>query len=240
MQRLVIAGAGGFGREVFAMIRDINQVQRTWEVLGFLDDNLASLDGLPLYPPVLGPIDHYRSLQSPHVVCAVANPPVRKQLVERLDAQGARWATIIHPTAGVGLGSTLGKGCIVCVRSIVTVDLRIGNHVHINCLASSGHDTCIGDFCTLSGHVDICGHAILEEGAFLGSHATILPNVRIGAWARVGAGSVVIRDVPPGKTVFGAPARGVFSGRPAASPRCDASKSGTGGLAPAADHPPGP
>jgi sugar O-acyltransferase (sialic acid O-acetyltransferase NeuD family) len=210
MERLVIVGAGGFGREVFSMIREINQVRQTWEVIGFLDDNPASLDGFSHYPPVLGPIEHYRDLQSARATCAVGSPKARKQIAERLDGQGARWATITHPTVRIGVGSTVAAGCILCARSSVTVDVRVGNHVHINCVAGAGHDVQIGDFCTLSAHVDVCGKAVLEEGVLAGSHAVVLPNVRIGAWATLGAGSVAIRNVAPGKTVFGVPAKEIF------------------------------
>ncbi len=211
LKQLVIAGAGGFGREVFAMIQDINRVRQTWDVLGFLDDNPEAFKSYAFYPPILGPIDRYCDLRSPHVVCAVGNPKIRKRIVQQLGAQGARWATLIHPTADAGWQSTCGEGCILCAGSGMTVDVRIGDHVHVNRLATSGHDAHISDFCTLSCHVDICGHAVLEEGVFLGSHAAVLPSVRIGSWARVGAGSVVIKNVSAGKTVFGAPARGIYS-----------------------------
>jgi sugar O-acyltransferase (sialic acid O-acetyltransferase NeuD family) len=217
MERLVIVGAGGFGREVFSLICEINQVRETWDAIGFLDDNPAALDGFSHYPPVLGPIDHYRNLQSARVTCAVGSPKARKRIVARLNGQGARWATIVHPTVRLGIGSTLGEGCILCIRSGLTVDVRVGNHVHINCVAGAGHDARIGDFCTLSGHVDVCGHAVVEEGVFFGSHAVVLPGVRIGAGATVGAGSIVMSDVAPNKTVFGAPAREIFT-RPTTPP----------------------
>ena len=211
MERLVIVGAGGFGREVFSMIQDINRIRRTWNVLGFLDDNLHALDGFSSYPPILGPVTHYPNLQNPSVTCAVGSPKTRKQLVQSLNTYDVRWASIIHPTAHVGLVSTLGEGCILCIRSTLTVNVRVGNHVHINCMADAGHDASIDDYCTLSGHVDICGHTVLETGVFLGSHAAVLPGVRLGAWATLGAGSVAVSDVPSGKTVFGVPAKAIYT-----------------------------
>jgi sugar O-acyltransferase (sialic acid O-acetyltransferase NeuD family) len=210
MEPLVIVGAGGFGREVFGLIQDINQVRATWDVLGFLDDNPLALDGYTHYPPLLGAVDDGRALRSAQMACAVGNPAIRRQVVERLDALGVRWGTIVHPTACVGVGSSLGEGCILCARSMLTVDVRAGRHVHLNCTAGAGHDARIGDFCTLSAHVDVCGHAVVEEGVLLGSHATVLPGIRVGAWARVGAGSVAIRDVPPETTVLGVPAKEIF------------------------------
>ena len=118
MEKLAIIGAGGFGREVFWLVQEINQVKPTWEVLGFLDDNPHALDGFSGYPPILGAIDHYRQLDRPYVACAVGVPKVRKRIVEQLNGLGAHWATILHPTVRFGTNSTIGEGCIFCTRSV--------------------------------------------------------------------------------------------------------------------------
>lgn len=210
MDRLVIIGAGGFGREVYAAIEDTNRVKQQWDVIGFLDVDAHMLDRFPHYPSILGDDHALRNLGSPNVVCAVGNPKTRKQIVQRLDYLQARWATIIHPDARIGPGVSIGKGCILCAGAMVTADAHLGNHVHINCRTTIGHDTRIGDYCTLSPHIVVCGHASLEEGCFLGSNATILPSVRIGAWATVGAGTVAVRNVAAGRTVFGVPAKEIY------------------------------
>jgi sugar O-acyltransferase (sialic acid O-acetyltransferase NeuD family) len=207
MERLVIVGAGGFGREVFSVIQEINHVKPTWDVLGFLDDDAQALDVFQDYPPILGPLEHYRHLDRPHLICSVGNPKDRKRIVEQMSGMGAHWATILHPTVRFGTNSTIGEGCIFCARSGLTVDAKVGNHVHMNCNSGTGHDARIGDFCTLSSYVDICGRVVLEEGVFLGSHASVLPSAHIGAWATVGAGSVVLRNVSAGGTVLGVPAK---------------------------------
>ncbi|MCE5267209.1 MAG: acetyltransferase [Planctomycetaceae bacterium] len=214
MEPLVIVGAGGFGREVFDLVQDINRERPTWDVLGFVDDNTGALAGYTDFPPVLGAIDYQCRWGSAKMVCAVGSPCIRRRLVERLDKHGARWATLIHPTAHVGTGSILGEGCVLCIRAIVTANVRLGRHVHINCTASAGHDACIGDFCTLSSHVDICGHAVIGEGVLLGSHAAVLPSVHVGNWACVGVSSAAIRDVRPETTVLGVPAKEIFARSP--------------------------
>jgi sugar O-acyltransferase (sialic acid O-acetyltransferase NeuD family) len=207
MEPLVIAGGGGFGREVFGMIQEINAAAPTWNVLGFLDDDPHVLDGYKDFAPWLGPIEHYRNMEQPLVACAIAAPKTRKAVVGQLDLQGARWATLLHPTARIGIGATLGVGCILARLAAVSVNVTVGKHVHFNAVSGVGHDVRLGDFCTLSALVDVCGAAELAEGVFLGSHASVLPRARIGAWARVGAGSVVLRSVREETTVFGVPAK---------------------------------
>jgi len=65
----------------------------------------------------------------------------------------------------------------------------------------------VGDWCTLSDHVDITGKVSLGDAVFAGTHACVLPGLRVGDRAVVGAGAVVTRNVPSGSTMFGVPAK---------------------------------
>jgi len=76
---------------------------------------------------------------------------------------------------------------------VVVFDTRIGRHTTINLNSSIGHDCVIGDFCTIAPGVNITGKVHLGEGAQVQTNATIVPGTSIGAWARVGPGSVVCR-----------------------------------------------
>ncbi len=206
MEPIVIIGAGGFGREVHAIIEDINRVAPTWNLLGFADDNLSSLDSFERFAPVGWSLDELPVADCQNYVCAVAAPTTRKAILDRLGGEGLTWPTVIHPTADVGPGSVIGAGSVLCRNSVVTVDATVGNQVHVNLAATVGHDATLGDFCTLSCQVDICGAATIGEGVFLGSHASVMPKAKVGEWARVGAGSVVLRTIRAGTTVFGVPA----------------------------------
>jgi sugar O-acyltransferase (sialic acid O-acetyltransferase NeuD family) len=209
LKPLVILGASGFGREVAWLVQEINQHTPTWNVLGFIDRNPRVLDGLEVPFPLLGDEKSFTDWNSVYAVCAIGAPEVRKQVVERLAARGVRWASLIHPTAFVGFGSTIGEGAVICRYAGVTVNAQVGRHVHINLKAGVDHDTRVGDFCTLSPFVDVAGQAVLEEGVFLGTHAAVLPKARVGAWSKIGAGSVVLRSVQPGQAVLGVPAKSV-------------------------------
>ncbi|MDD5659538.1 MAG: DapH/DapD/GlmU-related protein, partial [Actinomycetota bacterium] len=100
----------------------------------------------------------------------------------------------------------IGEGLIMCPRSVLTVNTKVGNFVTI--LASSiGHDTNIGDYTTISSHCGIGGKTKLGKRVFIGSNATIVPGKLIGDDVYIGAGSVVIRNIKENKKVFGNPAR---------------------------------
>jgi serine acetyltransferase len=93
----------------------------------------------------------------------------------------------------------------------LTANVTLGSFVAVNVYSTIGHDASLADGCTLSGHCDVTGGATLREGVFMGSHAAVLPRIEVGAYARIGAGSIVTRRVAPASTAFGVPARTIHT-----------------------------
>ncbi|MDA8139139.1 MAG: acetyltransferase [Desulfobacteraceae bacterium] len=206
MNRLIIVGAGGFGREVLNWALHAEAGQQDWRVAGFLDGNPRALEGYDYPFAILGDPKTHRPDAGECFLCAIGEPRIKLAVCQALEQAGARFVSLVHPSAVVGRTVVLGPGCIICPGAVVTADVRLGRHVAVNACASIGHDVVIGDGCTLSGHADVTGFAMLGQGVFLGSHAVILPKAKVGDFAIVGAGSVVLRSVKPGATVMGVPA----------------------------------
>jgi sugar O-acyltransferase (sialic acid O-acetyltransferase NeuD family) len=101
----------------------------------------------------------------------------------------------------------LGCGNIICAGTIITVNIKIGNHVIINLDCTVGHDTVINDYVTCAPSVNISGQVEIEEGCDIGTNAAIIQGKKIGKWSIIGAGAVVSRDIPPGCTAVGVPAK---------------------------------
>ncbi|MEL6737032.1 MAG: acetyltransferase, partial [Pseudomonadota bacterium] len=83
---------------------------------------------------------------------------------------------------------------------------------HCNIYSYVAHDSIVGDYVTLGPRVSVNGRVSIEDGAYIGSGATILPGnpdkfLVIGAGATVGAGAIVTKSVKPGEVVVGNPAR---------------------------------
>jgi sugar O-acyltransferase (sialic acid O-acetyltransferase NeuD family) len=213
-KKLLIIGAGGFGREVHTWASQVPPATVDWFVAGFLDENPTALDAFPLGSPVLGHPQRHTPQADEVFICAIGDPRTRIRLGRELKARGAKFVNLIHPTAIIGTGSKLGEGVILCPFAVVTAHATLGNFVMLNLHATVGHDAVVGEGCTLSGHCDVTGQAQLGEGVFLGSHAVVLPKAKVGDYAIVGAGSVVLRTARTHTTVMGVPAQTLRSNAP--------------------------
>ena len=206
MKDVIIVGASGFGREIVQWIDDINNVNPEWNILGFIDDNPNALEGCKTDYKVLGPINGWNPKQSEYFVCALAIPEVKYKIVTMLKEKGAKFATIIHPTALVNKNAIIGEGVIMTPRSNVNPDAEIGDFVSI--LGSGiGHDAKVGDYSTLSGRCSVNGHVQVGKMVYMGCGTVVAPSKKIGDGAYVGIGSVVVTNVKAGTRVFGNPAR---------------------------------
>lgn len=207
---LVIVGCGGFGREVLSIVHAHNDVQPTWDVLGFADDapselNLALVARLG--DRVIGGVEAVAALESADVVVGIGDALARRGVVDRLDPERITFPALVHPDTTVGLDVDLAEGVVIAPGARLSTHVVVGRHVHVDQAATVAHDVVLGEFARLSPAVSLAGGVEVGAGAFVGVGATVLPGVRIGEGAVVGAGAVVVHDVPAGTTVKGVPAR---------------------------------
>jgi len=207
---LVLVGAGGFARETAELVRAVNDVCPTWDLLGYLDDapalNGATVSGLP----VLGGLDHLDEHPDAAVVVCIGNPGnyvARAKVVARLGLPADRYATLVHPTAVVPRSARLGVGTVVHATTVLTCDVTVGAHVAIMPAVVLTHDDVVGDFATFGAGVRLAGATVIETGAYIGSGALVREHLTVGAWSMVGMGSVVTRSIPTGEVWMGSPAR---------------------------------
>jgi sugar O-acyltransferase (sialic acid O-acetyltransferase NeuD family) len=203
-QSLLLLGCGGFGNEVAAWI---TAHAMPFKVLGFLDDEK------PTAPGVVGPIqDHTPQPDAKYLTC-FGSGSARHQMRMQLQARGAHFATLVSPNAMTATPFTGVVNCIFLGACSISSGVTLNNDLLIQGFAVIGHDVTIGTGVTVSSHAFIGGGAKLEPFCTIHPHAVILPHVVVGEGAVVGAGTVVIKNVPPGATVFGMPARIIVPGK---------------------------
>lgn len=205
MKDLVIVGAGGCGREVLQWAKDINRAGKRWNILGFINDDLTALMDYDCEYSIIGTIEGWMPEANQEFACAIADPAGKETVVKKLKGRGAKFASIIHPSAIIGDHTQVGEGLVMWPNSIIDVNVKVGDFVTL--LSSAiGHDAQVGDYCTISSYCDITGGVKLSEKVFLGSHVTVIPKKKIGVGAYVGAGSVVMANIKDGSRVMGNPA----------------------------------
>lgn len=211
MPDLVIIGAGGFGRESADVVDAINAAAPTWSFIGFVDDS-PSLENAARVrrrgAALLGSLDSVAATRpGVHFAVGIADALIRRKVAEAAEAAGMTPATLIHPSAAIGANADIGEGVVVSAYAQVGSDVSIGRHVHLDRASQIGHDSVVEDFATVHPAAVVSGGCFLGHGVELGTNCTLLPGVAIGARAVVGAAACVVRDVPPGATVKGVPAR---------------------------------
>jgi len=207
MKNLLIIGARGLGREVYLLAKESIGFNADFQVKGFLDDKIDALDGLGDFPKVLGTVEDYAIQANDVFICALGDVKWKKHYVDLMLAKGGAFMTLIHKSASIGIGSTVGVGSIISRYVTITANCSVGNYTTITTSSDIGHDASIGNFCHVGAFAFIGGGSSLGDFVTLHPRASILPHKKVGNHAIVGAGSVVIRNIKERDTVFGVPAR---------------------------------
>ncbi|MFQ1699108.1 NeuD/PglB/VioB family sugar acetyltransferase [Loktanella agnita] len=207
-----IYSAGGFGREVdnFLATQLCEQEKHPYQIV-FIDDDPA-VSGQQIHGYDVMTYNAFLQLTDKQINVAFASPALRRAKVAQVTRDELSFFSIRAASLHLGPGVEIGEGAIFAHNTIVTCDAKIGAHFHCNMFSYVTHDCVVGDFVTFAARVSLNGRIVVEDDVYIGSDATILPGkidrpLTIGKGAIIGAGAVVTRDVEPGTTVVGSPAR---------------------------------
>lgn len=209
MKDLYIVGAGGFGREVAWLVERINEQKKEWNLKGFIDDNERLHGNIENRYPIVGGIEYFKTFdEEVWVVCAVGATDLRRKIVERLlENKNIQFATLIDPDVILSEKIEIGEGSIICAGTIMTIDIYIGKHVIVNLDSTIGHDVKIRDYVTVYPSVNISGHVVVDDGVEIGTGTQIIQGKKIGKRTIIGAGAVVVKNIPAKCTAVGNPAK---------------------------------
>lgn len=211
MKTYAIVGAGGFGREVMSQVKQtLGMAEPEAYGLVFVDDAMPgeNVNGFP----VMSSSEFLSMSGAKFFSLAIADANTRKDLTFKYKQAGAEPFRAQAANAIVEESSTLGPGAILCPFTMVTANATIGESFHANIYSYVAHDCVIGDFVTFAPSVKCNGNVHIGDYAYIGTGAIIKQGragkpLTIGEGAIVGMGAVVTKDVAPGITVIGNPAK---------------------------------
>lgn len=208
---VAVYGASGFGREVMPLVKAQYHAMFSDVRFVFVDDSESggSLNGYPI-------LSYTQFIQSQatnkFAVLAIANSAVREKLVDKLDSDDVGVLSVTANNAVILDEVEIGEGAILCHFTQLTSNIKVGKQFHANIYSYVAHDCVIGDYVTFAPGVRCNGNIHIEDHAYIGTGAVIKQGTPskplvIGKGAIVGMGAVVTKDVPPGVTVVGNPAK---------------------------------
>jgi len=201
--QVLIVGNGGHA----LVVADILACAEGMTPLGHVESGSVSgsvaQSGLPLF----GGMSFLDTVPHDALVVAIGDNRARMAVADRLTAGGETLVSAIHPSAVIARDAVIGPGCVVCAGVVVNPGSTIGRNVILNTGCTVDHHCRIGDHAHIAPGVNLAGGVGVGLGAFVGIGACVIPGVTVGEWAVVGAGAAVVRDVPPGRSVVGVPAR---------------------------------
>jgi sugar O-acyltransferase (sialic acid O-acetyltransferase NeuD family) len=209
-----LVGAGGFGREVMPVARQMlsrMHDERDFELVFVVEGGMAGGTDVVNGTRVMS-ADAFLSAERDRCFnIAIADHQVRRRIAEDFVARGASPFSIVAAESVCMSDNAIGEGAILCPFVTVTSNATIGRFFHANIYSYVAHDCRIGDFVTFAPGVHCNGRVTIEDHAYIGTGAIIRQGdadrpIVIGRGAVVGMGAVVTRSVAPSTTVVGNPA----------------------------------
>ena len=194
--KLLILGASGHGK----VAADTARLCAYDEIL-FFDDEKRGVCG---DWPIVGTSDDLCRYDG-ELFVAIGNAQIRSELCRRFSDR--KFATLIHPSAVIGGGVTLGEGSIVLAGAVLNYGAQVGRSSIVNTCASVDHDCVVGDFCHIAVGAHLCGTVTLGDHTWIGAGATVVNNLSVCANCMIGAGAVVTSPITVPGTYVGVPAK---------------------------------
>jgi len=193
-RKLCIVGAGGFGREVMSSFKESYLLlgKKIENEVVFLDDD-PKLKGKKIIGiPVIQSSDFIPS--DYEVVVAIGEPSTRKKIIEKLPKE-TNYTTLVHPTAIIMDDCEIGAGSIITAGCIITTNIKIGKHSHLNLHTTIGHDCEIGNYFTTAPGTHISGECKIGNCVYFGTNSSIRQGITVCNETTIGMGGVVVKNL---------------------------------------------
>lgn len=204
---LAIYGAGGFGREVFELAKQIDRQTNKWDNIIFVDDiRKEKIINNTIKYTFDEFVKQYSTCDAKFII-ALGEPRLRKDLFFKVNSYGYDFETLIHPSIYLSDHTQLGRGVVVGSNAFISCNCLIEDNVVIQQNSQVCHDTIIKESCVISSYSVVCGQCIIGEETFLGVQSSVRENTTVGSKCIIGMGSVVVKDIPNNVIAIGNPSK---------------------------------
>ncbi len=203
MKELIIVGGGGFAKEIIWLARACGRV-----VKGILDDSLEAQGYKLSAVPIVGTVADWINFENCEFIIAIGSPRVRAKVLSKMTNLGEPVFTkLIHPSVNMSEYVEIGDGTMICAGSILTVDIKLGNHCILNLNVTVGHESIFGDFVTVAPMAAISGNVLLDDCVEIGTGATLRQGLTVNKGSMLGMGGVLTKNIPESCVFAGNPAK---------------------------------
>ncbi|HET9790346.1 MAG TPA: hypothetical protein VFR08_03515 [Candidatus Angelobacter sp.] len=211
-KNIVVIGAGGMAREVRWLIEDLSVISPQYEFLGYVVSDLKKLGPHDSKQEILGDYGWLKQNRAKvdAVAIGIGAPAARLKVAEELKEllHGVEYPALVHPTAILDRRTAkIEEGVLVCAGVVATVNITLRKFALCNFGCTLGHEVTVGCGSVINPGANISGGVLLGDGVQISTGVQVLQYLMVGNGATVGAGAVVTKDVAPGVTVVGIPAK---------------------------------
>lgn len=210
MTDIAIYGAGGLGREIACIIKEINAVEPIWNLIGFFDDGIEPNTPIGSYGVVLGGLDRLNAWDRPlNVVICMGKPSTVSIVYGKIHNPLVAFPNIISPDFRNADSNTflIGKGNIITHRCSVTTSVTLGDFNLLNGSVVIGHDTVIGNFNVFMPASRISGEVRIGNRNLFGAMSFVKQCLKIGNDVTLSPLSPLLKNPKDGHLYVGNPAK---------------------------------
>lgn len=204
MKNLIIIGCSGHAAEIVDYISYINSNSKNtkYNILGFLDNTESFYKHYVFKEKFLGNADKHIVNNDAYYILAIGNMSIRRKVIDEYLLKGAKFETIIHPTALISKTAQIGKGSLIAHNVSIGPKASIGNFCVINSRSTIGHDSIIGENNFISPQVVVGGFAKVGNDNLFGTNSCLIPEIKIGNFNKIMAGMAILNKVNDNEIVF--------------------------------------
>ncbi|MDR2409056.1 MAG: acetyltransferase [Bacteroidales bacterium] len=205
---ILIVGSGGHARSV----SDIILQEKLFTIAGCIDNLYEKCANIKFMEDILiigndGMLSDFYKQGLKNIFIAIGENRMRTKLYNIVSEIGFTIVNVVSNASSVSQRAHIGNGVCIMHGAVVNINTVIGNNCIINTKCSLDHDCCVGDNCHIAPGVTVSGGVHIGNGVQLGTGTSVIDGVKIGENSFIGAGSVIVNDIPSGVMAYGVPAR---------------------------------